>query len=86
MASGRPKSLADDKTFQATASELGLRRDQVHDVRLIRDAEAADPGLVRPALDGRLARGEEPKPMQLRRIVVWIVNRSEWGMRCIRSL
>ena len=42
------------------ASDHGLRRDQIHDARLVRDAEAADPGIVRPALDGWLARGEKP--------------------------
>lgn len=50
-----------------TASDLGLRRDQIHDARLIRDAEAADPGLVRRTLDERLARGEEPTRSAVRR-------------------
>jgi len=43
-----------------TAADLGLRRDQIHDARLIRDAEAADPGIVRRTLDERLERGKEP--------------------------
>ena len=50
-----------------TASDLGLRRDQIHDARLIRDAEAADPGLVRRTLDERLERGEEPTRSAVRR-------------------
>ena len=50
-----------------TASDLGLRRDQIHDARRIRDAEAAEPGLVRRTLDERLARGEEPTRSAVRR-------------------
>ena len=50
-----------------TASDLGLRRDQIHDARLIRDAETADPGLVRRALDEKLQRGEEPTRSAVRR-------------------
>jgi hypothetical protein len=51
----------------ATASDLGLRRDQIHDARLIRDAEVAEPGIVRRTLDERLARGEEPTRSAVRR-------------------
>lgn len=67
VAAGRPKSLEDGKSFQATASDLGLRHDQIHDARLIRDAEAADPGIVRRTLDEKLQRGEEPTRSAVRR-------------------
>lgn len=50
-----------------TSADLGLRRDQIHDARLIRDAEAADPGIVRRTLDERLERGEEPTRSAVRR-------------------
>lgn len=30
----------------ATAADLGLRRDEIHSARKLRDAEAADPGVV----------------------------------------
>jgi len=33
------------------SNTLGLRRDQIHDARLIRDAERVDPGIVAPARD-----------------------------------
>jgi len=78
VAVGRPKSLADDKTFQATASELGLRHDQIHEARQLRDAESADPGIVRRTLDERLEQGEEPNRAALRRMVVDAAMR---GMR-----
>jgi hypothetical protein len=35
-------------------------RKLIHEARLIRDAEAAEPGIVRRALDERLEQGEEP--------------------------
>jgi hypothetical protein len=35
----------------ATTAELGLTRKQVHDARQVRDAERAEPGLVRRTLD-----------------------------------
>jgi hypothetical protein len=54
----------------ATAADLGLRRDQIHDARLIRDAEVADPGVVRRTLNERLERGEEPTRTALRKMVV----------------
>jgi hypothetical protein len=44
----------------ATVSDLGLTRKQVHEARQLRDAEAADPGVIRRALDARLAQGQEP--------------------------
>jgi len=50
-----------------TASDLGLSKKELHDARLIRDAEVADPGIVRRTLDERLARGEEPTRAALRR-------------------
>jgi len=49
-----------EKRNITTSADLGLRRDQIHDARLIRDAEAADPGIVRRTLDERLERGKEP--------------------------
>jgi hypothetical protein len=76
VAAGRPKSLEDGKSFQATASDLGLRHDQIHDARLIRDAEAADPGIVRRTLDEKLQRGEEPTRSAVRRAAEARLERS----------
>lgn len=44
----------------ATAAEIGLTRQQVHEARKIRDAEEAEPGIVRKVLDEKLAAKEEP--------------------------
>ncbi|MCE8538177.1 hypothetical protein KBY27_12005 [Ruegeria pomeroyi] len=49
------------------SNTLGLRRDQIHDARLIRDAETADPGIVRRTLDEKVERGEEPTRSAVRR-------------------
>jgi hypothetical protein len=76
VAAGRPKSLEDGKSFQARASDLGLRHDQIHDARLIRDAEAADPGIVRRTLDEKLQRGEEPTRSAVRRAAEARLERS----------
>jgi hypothetical protein len=64
---GRPKTVAGENGIPATAADLGLRRDQIHDARLIRDAEVADPGIVRRTLDDKLERGEEPTRAAVRR-------------------
>jgi hypothetical protein len=68
---GPTKAVDDPNGFSpAKASDLGLRRDQIHDARLLRDAEAADPGIVRRTLDEKLQRGEEPTRTALRKMVV----------------
>lgn len=67
-----PAKAVDDANGSSppSAADIGLRRDQIHDARLIRDAEAAEPGLVRRTLDERLERGEEPTRAALRKMVV----------------
>ena len=47
MQSDGPNRVGGDNAI-VTMADLGLRRDQVHDARLIRDAEAADPGIGAP--------------------------------------
>ena len=64
---GRPKTVVDGNGIPATSTDLGLRRDQIHEARRLRDAEAADPGIVRRTLDAKLERGEEPTRSAVRR-------------------
>ena len=59
--------VSKENTLSITLAELGLRRDQIHEARQLRDAEVADPGIVRRTLDERLARGEEPTRSAVRR-------------------
>lgn len=75
-----PRDVADPNI--PSVSDLGLRRDEIHESRQIRDAEAADPGIVRRALDDRLERGEEPTRAALRKMVVDAAMR---GLRPPRS-
>jgi hypothetical protein len=70
LAKGRPKSVGDDNTFQATAADIGLSRTDIHEARMIRDAEVAQPGIARRALDARLAQGLEPNKAALREAVI----------------
>lgn len=77
---GDRSSVADRNS--ASAADLGLRRDQIHEARRFRDAEATDPGVVRRALDDRLERGEEPTRAALRKMVVDAAMR---GLRPQRS-
>ena len=50
----------------ATVSDLGLTRKAIHEARQLRDAEAANPGVIRRALDARLAQGQEPTKAAVR--------------------
>ena len=71
-----------DANVEPTAADLGLRRDEIDDARLIRDAELAAPGIVRRSLDERLDAGEEPTRAALRKMVVDAAMR---GLRPPRS-
>lgn len=51
-------------------ADIGLGPKDIHDARAIRDAEAADPGATRRALDGMIERGEEPTKAALRREII----------------
>lgn len=55
-------------------AELGLTAKAIHEARQIRDAEAAEPGLIRRTLDQRLERREEPSKAALRQAVVQVAQ------------
>lgn len=57
------------RNVETTAAELGLRRDEIHEARQIRDAELAHPGLVERILSDRADRGLEPTKAALREAV-----------------
>lgn len=52
-----------------TAADIGLTRKEIHEARIIRDAEKAEPGIVRRALDQALADGVEPTKARVKRAV-----------------
>ena len=70
--------VSDENMPPATADNLGLSRKAIHDARQLRDAEDADPGLVRRTLDDRLERGEEPNRTAMCKMVTDAAMR---GMR-----
>ena len=54
----------------ATAADLGIRRDEIHEARQFRDAERAAPGIIDRTISGMIERGEEPTKAALRREVI----------------
>lgn len=53
----------------APASKL-IPPKELHEARIIRDAERADPGIVRRTVDAAIAAGEEPSKAKVRRAVL----------------
>lgn len=50
-----------------TVADIGLSHKEIHYARQVRDAEVADPGVVRRTLDTLIANGEEPTKAAVRR-------------------
>lgn len=53
-------SVVGDNAKPATAADLGLRRDEIHEARQFRDAERAQPGYLENAVSERVSMGLEP--------------------------
>lgn len=63
-------ALFEEDTPEAVGvADIGLTHKQIHEARQIRDAEEADPGIVRRTLDEQLEAGEEPTKAALRKVV-----------------
>ena len=60
VSQGRPKNILDENVFTTTLADAGLTAKEIYEARQIRDAEEADPGIVRRTLDALLEAGEEP--------------------------
>lgn len=69
VATGRPKSLDVAETFQATASALGLRHDEIYEARQLRNIELEAPGIIEDAIQAVVQRGEEPSKAAVSREV-----------------
>lgn len=66
-------------TRPSTAADIGLSRKAIHDARLIRNAEAADPGFIRKTLDDMVEAGEEPTKAALKKAhVAHNSGQNEW--------
>ena len=62
-----------------TAADLGLSRKDIHEARIIRDAEKAEPGIIRRVLDEKLEAREEPTKAALRQAVIEAAERGIRG-------
>jgi hypothetical protein len=71
QARGEVKAANNAKTTSnaeaVSAPDIGLTHKEVHEARKIRDAEEADPGIVRRTLDEALEAGQEPTRAAVRR-------------------
>jgi hypothetical protein len=77
VASGRdgPGAGVSNGNAKATVAEIGITRKEIHDARLVRDAEVADPGIVRRTVEKDLAADKEPTKAEVRRVVKAVANR-----------
>jgi hypothetical protein len=65
---GKPVNVPDGN-IKPTTADLGLSRKDIHEAREVRDAEDAEPGIVRRVVDEALAAGEEPTRAKVKRAV-----------------
>ena len=42
-----------------TSAQIGVRRDEIHEARMFRDAERESPGVIQRAIEGMIERGGE---------------------------
>jgi hypothetical protein len=72
IATGRdgPGAGVSNGNAKATAADIGLTRKQMHEARIIRDAEEAEPGIVKRVLEETLEAGEEPTRAKVKRAVL----------------
>lgn len=68
-ANGGNRSTVEDRNT-ASAADIGLRRDDIHEARKLRDAEKASPGKAERAVKQIIARGEEPTKAKLRQEMI----------------
>lgn len=70
---GEVKSVGNPNYSQAeklpSASEIGLTPKEIHEARTIRDAEEADPGIVRRVVEEAIASNQEPTRAKVMRAV-----------------
>lgn len=57
------------KVPDANLENIGLTKRDIHEAREIRDAEEADPGIVRRTLDEAIEAGDEPTKAAVRRAI-----------------
>lgn len=66
---GGERSGREHSPAAPAAADVGLSRKDIHEARIIRDAEVEEPGIVRRALDEALASGDEPTRAKVNKAV-----------------
>lgn len=66
---GKPVNVSDGND-KPTAADLNVTRKETHQARKLLEAEKASPGKAKAAIDGIVARGEEPTRAKVQREVV----------------
>jgi len=76
---GEARTRADNQHVpdgnKLSPEDVGLTRKDIHEARMIRDAEQASPGIVRQTVDNAVAAGKEPSNAKVRRAVVETAGR-----------
>ena len=62
----------------ATIAELGVSSKDIHEARLVRDAEEASPGIVAETLSAIVDKGEEPDWCRYPSLISKASSRSAW--------
>lgn len=70
-------NVPEGNVIPTTTAELGLTAKQVHEARQIRDAEAAQPGIVKETLDKAISERREPTRAELQRSVLAAVSQAK---------
>lgn len=65
----RGPEIPNENFGKAAAADVGLTSKEVHEARIIRDAEREQPGIVRQALDAIIEAGDEPTRAKVSRVV-----------------
>lgn len=86
---GEIKTQRDNQAFsgmeKASGPEL-IPPKELHEARIIRDAEAKQPGIVRQTVDAALASGQEPTKASVRRAALKVVDGGKQSLRSRREL
>lgn len=62
-----PHGVPNENTVPLTSSDVGLSRKMMHEARIVRDAERAEPGIVAKTIDAILQKGEAPQYADVKR-------------------
>lgn len=63
-----------EQNSKPTATDIGLSRKEIHEARIIRDAEVVQPGIVRQTVNEALVKGEQPTKADVKRAALRVVK------------